>query len=850
MRTKRLLSLFLLLLGLAHGLRAYVADSQALIPAGTFTMQLQLDTPAPASPLTDGSTSWNAVAQTALTQWNGNLVILQYNWVNNSSAPVNSNSTNTNGYNNVTWGTTVYGESWGSVGSDTIGIAITWATATERVEGDVIFNSTSGQNWDSYRGSLRSNGFGGYVNDLRRVALHEFGHVLGLTHPDQHGQSVQSVMNSSESNTDSLTSDDIAGAIYLYGTVKAPTIQVQPTASQTVAVGGTATFTVTAGGTSPFSYQWYKNGVALTSSGVYTSWGFSYNSCTLSNTGTYKVKVSNSAGSVWSDDATLTVGSSTVPPAITTQPSSQTVNSGTTASFSVVATGGTPLSYQWLKNGSPVSGATASTFSISNVQGSDAGDYTVTVSNDGGSSTSLPATLTVNVIATAPSITGQPASQTVSVGAAVSFSVTASGTAPLSYQWKKDSNAISGATSSTYSIASAALSHAGSYTVTVSNSAGSLTSNAATLTVNAIVTTAAPSITSQPASQSVMVGASASFSVTASGTAPLSYQWKKDSNAISGATSSTYSIGAAALADAGSYTVTVTNSAGSVTSSAATLTVSVPPARITNLSSRTYVGTGSEAQIAGFVISGTKNKLMLIRAGGPVLAGFGVTGTLADPVIELKNEDTGLIVATNDDWSSDATAAADISSAASRLGGFAFTSGSKDAALLLSLAPGRYTAKVSGKNDGTGIALIELYEADSDTASKLTNISTRSPVQTGQGAQNGGFVISGSKSKTVLIRASGPALTAFGLTGALADPLIELYQIGSPNTLLQTADNWGDSQPAAISTAASRVGAFGWTSGSKDAAILVTLNPGTYSAVVKGVNDTTGTALIEIYDAD
>jgi len=847
MHTKRTCFLLFLFLGLFIGLKAYVPDGQPVIPSGTFTMQLQLDTPAPASLLTDGSSSWNSVAQTALSQWNSNLVILQYTWVNNSNAPVNGNSTFTNGYNNVTWGATVYGESWGSGGGDTIGIAISWATSSERVEGDVIFNSSAGQTWDSYRGNLRSNGAGGYVNDLRRVALHEFGHVLGLSHPDQHGQSVQAVMNSTESNTDSLTSDDMAGASYLYGSVKAPSIETQPS-SQTVAVGGSATFTVVPGGTPPFSYQWYKNDTALTGSAVYTSWGFTYPSCILSNTGTYKVKVSNSAGSIWSSDATLTVGGSTVPPAITTQPNSQTVNSGTTASFSVVASGGTPLSYQWQKNGSPISGATASSFSISNVQGSDAGDYTVTVSNTGGSSTSLPATLSVNVVATAPSITSHPASQTVMVGSGVSFSVTATGTAPLSYQWKKDNVTLSGATSSTYSIASAALSNAGSYTVTVSNGAGSITSNAATLTVNAAAT--APSITTQPVSQSVSVGASVDLSVSATGTAPLAYQWKKDGASLYGATASSYAIAAAALTDTGSYTVTVSNSAGSVTSSAATLTVTAAPARITNLSSRTFVGTGNDVQIAGFVISGTKSKLMLIRAGGPILASFGVAGTLADPMIELKNEDTGLVVATNDDWSTDATAATAISGAASRLGGFAFTNGSRDAALLLSLAPGRYTATVSGKGSGTGIALIELYEADGDTASKLTNISTRSPVQTGQGAQNGGFVISGTRSKTVLIRASGPALAAFGLNGTLADPVIELYQIGSVNTLLQTADNWGESQPTAIASAASRVGAFGWATGSRDAALLVTLNPGVYSAVVKGLNETTGTALVEVYDAD
>jgi len=173
--------------------------------------------------------------------------------------------------------------------------------------------------------------------------------------------------------------------------------------------------------------------------------------------------------------------------------------------------------------------------------------------------------------ATAPTITTQPASQTVTAGSSVTFSVVASGTAPLSYQWKFNGANISGATSSSFTIASAQSANAGSYTVTVSNSAGSVTSAAATLTVNS--SPVAPTITTQPASQTVTAGSSVTFSVVASGTAPLSYQWKFNGANISGATSSSFTIASAQSANAGSYTVTVSNSAGSVTSAAATLTV-------------------------------------------------------------------------------------------------------------------------------------------------------------------------------------------------------------------------------------------------------------------------------------
>ncbi|RJQ14557.1 hypothetical protein C4553_00585 [Candidatus Parcubacteria bacterium] len=175
-----------------------------------------------------------------------------------------------------------------------------------------------------------------------------------------------------------------------------------------------------------------------------------------------------------------------------------------------------------------------------------------------------------------PSISTQPQSQTANVGSMVSLSVVATGTPPLSFQWRKDGSNIQGATSSTFTIASVATSDAGSYTVVVSNSAGSVTSSAATLTVNQ-----PPSITTQPQSQVVNVGDSVTFSVVASGTAPLSFQWRKDGSNIQGATASTFTIASVATSDAGSYTVVVSNSAGSVTSSAATLTVNQPAPSIT-----------------------------------------------------------------------------------------------------------------------------------------------------------------------------------------------------------------------------------------------------------------------------
>lgn len=203
-------------------------------------------------------------------------------------------------------------------------------------------------------------------------------------------------------------------------------------------------------------------------------------------------------------------------------------------------------------------------------------------SSSGSSASSTTTTTTSS--ATAPSITTQPVSLSVTQGAAATFSVVATGTATLSYQWRKDGTAISGATSASYAINSTATTDAGSYDVVVSNTAGSVTSSAATLTV---ASTGAPAITTQPASQAATVGGSVTFSVSASGSS-LSYQWRKAGVAIAGATTSSYTISSVATTDASTYDVVVTNSVGSVTSSAATLTVNTTTAASSALSSSVY----------------------------------------------------------------------------------------------------------------------------------------------------------------------------------------------------------------------------------------------------------------------
>ena len=262
----------------------------------------------------------------------------------------------------------------------------------------------------------------------------------------------------------------------------------------------------------------------------------------------------------------------TAAPAITQQPASQTVTEGQAATFSVTASGDAPLSYQWFMNGA-AAGTNSSAFSIAQTAtGQTGAQIYVVVTNAGGSAMSATVTLTVTAAATAPTITQQPVSVTVTVGQSAAFSVIATGTAPLTYQWFMNGTAA-GTNSSTFSIAQAATGQTGAQIhVKVSNATGSATSNTVTLTVNPAAPTA-PAITQQPTNATVTAGQSATFTVTATGTAPLIYQWFMNGGAV-GTNSSSYTISQTTLGQSGAQIyVKVSNAVSSATSQTVTLTV-------------------------------------------------------------------------------------------------------------------------------------------------------------------------------------------------------------------------------------------------------------------------------------
>lgn len=348
-------------------------------------------------------------------------------------------------------------------------------------------------------------------------------------------------------------------------------------------------------------------------------------------------------------------------------------------------------------------------------------------------------------------------------------------------------------------------------------------------------TAIAPAFSVQPASQSVLAGSTVLLSATATGTPTPAYQWQRNGSVLPGATTATLSLSAVQPADSGNYSVVATNSAGSVASAIATLTVIATDAdaRLTNLSVRTTLAAG-QPLIVGVVVSGGARDI-LVRAAGPALTAFGLGSAMADPRLELYNDKASLVFS-NNDWG---TGPASLASTFASVGAFAFVSGSRDAAFVQNLNAA-YSVQAQGA--GSGVVLVEAYDTGTPTAARLINVSARNRVGTGDDILIAGFNISGTGAKALLIRAVGPKLGAFGVTGFLADPKLEVFN--SSGALVAENDTWTLSLAATFGS----VGAFALDAGSRDAALLASLAPGSYTVQVRGADGGTGEALIEIYE--
>ena len=366
--------------------------------------------------------------------------------------------------------------------------------------------------------------------------------------------------------------------------------------------------------------------------------------------------------------------------------------------------------------------------------------------------------------------------------------------------------------------------------------------------------TTALSISAQPQSRTIVAGSSVTLALTTSGSGTLSYQWYKDGVALGGATAASFTISNASAADAGSYTATVTSGSESVTSSAAMISVlpsGTLPASFANIATRAYCSTENKVTIGGFVVTGTVPKRVLVRAVGPTLTtqGIGPAEVLADPTITVYRGST--VLANNDNWGDNANAA-EITAAGQQIGaGPLAADDSKSSALLLTLDPGVYSFIVNGKGGASGIVLLEVYDADGGINSKFVNIATRAYCTTGNGVAIGGFVISGSVSKNVYIRAVGPTLLTQGISAGevLTDPTIDLYRGAG---IVATNDNWTEATNSGdMPGTGARIGATPFSAtDTNSSALLLNLQPGVYSFIARRKSNASGIVLVEIYDAD
>ncbi len=651
----------------------------------------------------------------------------------------------------------------------------------------------------------------------------------------------------------------------------APTLTTQPQ-SQSVAEGTSVMFSVSATGTG-LNFQWSKNGAPITGAQAATHTIAGVKSA---DAGTYSVYVSNTAGSATSSGAVLTVAAAPVGtvPAITTQPVAATVAPGASATFSVVASGTGPFTYQWRKDGTAISGATAATLALSGVTAAAAGSYSVVVTNSAGSVTSGAGALTVSAPAIAGTYFGSFAGNGGSFGLLVRADRTgvflgfasAAKIALVSPDVVVDSSGRfsvtqrSGAASAPATIPQTAAAD-GDIAIngtiaadgTVSGSVPSLN-----LTFSAPTGTSTGSTSEVAGYYQAGVAGGSGQSLALVGPAGDALVVNITGPTADGGRGTVTAAGVVKVTTAGNAVVN-----GSVSATARTIAMVATPAtgsainyagtsviggeKLINISTRSLTGTAADTLIAGFVITGTDLKPVLVRAIGPTLSAFNVGGVLSAVRLEVFRGSTSVAVGT--DWGAPANNPADVAATAARVGAFALPAGSRDAAMLLNLAPANYTAVVTGQGGASGVALVEVYDATAgaiSSAQRVVNIATRATAGTGDNTLIAGFYVSGTVPKRVLIRGVGPSLAQFGVTGVLARPQLS---VAAGTTVLSTNAGVSTSaDAAAIAAASAKVGAFALLTNSQDAAILINLAPGAYTAQVSGVGATTGAALIEVYE--
>lgn len=258
-----------------------------------------------------------------------------------------------------------------------------------------------------------------------------------------------------------------------------------------------------------------------------------------------------------------------------------------------------------------------------------------------------------------------------------------------------------------------------------------------------------------------------------------------------------------------------------------------PFGQLLNVSARLHTGTGDNVLIGGFIVNGADSKKVIVRALGPSLTSYGVAGALADPIVELHDH-TGAIIASNDNWKDTQQSQIVATNLAPH--------DDRESAIVITLAPGPYTAIARGVSNTSGVVLLEIYDLDPSANARLTNVSARGYVDLGDNVLIGGAILGAGNGgvNLVVARALGPSLRSFGVQNAMQDPVLQLHN--QQGTLLDSNDNWKDGNQQAI-----RDNGLA-PSDDNEAAIIAVLPPGAYTAIVVGKNNTTGVALVEFYN--